>query len=43
MTSQGSERRLAAIPHRDVVGSSRLIAEDEDTAIRLVTAYDDAH
>ncbi len=33
------ERRLAAILHADVVGYSRLMAEDEDATVRLVTAY----
>ena len=34
-----TERRLAAILHADVVGYSRLMAEDEDATVRLVTAY----
>ncbi len=33
------EHRLAAILHADVVGYSRLMAEDEDATVRLVTAY----
>ncbi len=33
----GPERRLAAILSADVVGSSRLMAEDEDATIRAVT------
>ena len=33
------ERRLAAILSADVVGYSRLMAEDEDATVRLVTFY----
>lgn len=33
------DRRLAAILHADVVAYSRLMAEDEDATVRLVTAY----
>ncbi len=33
------ERKLAAILSADVVGYSRLIAEDEDATVRLVTFY----
>ncbi len=33
------ERHLAAILHADIVGYSRLMAEDEDDTIRRVTAY----
>ena len=33
------ERRLAAILHADVVGYSRLMAEDEDATIRRVNTY----
>ncbi len=33
------ERKLAAILNADVVGYSRLMAEDEDSAVRLITAY----
>ena len=39
MASQGTERRLAAILSADVVGYSRLMAEDEAGTIRTVTAY----
>jgi TolB-like protein/class 3 adenylate cyclase/Tfp pilus assembly protein PilF len=39
MSAEGTERRLAAILHADVVGFSRLMAEDEDTTVRLVTTY----
>ena len=39
MSPEGTERRLAAILHADVVGYSRLMAEDEDATVRLVTAY----
>ncbi|MEE9280423.1 MAG: hypothetical protein V3V67_09640 [Myxococcota bacterium] len=34
-----AERKLAAILHADVAGYSRLMAEDEDATVRLVTAY----
>ncbi len=34
-----TERRLAAILSADVVGYSRLMAEDEDATVRPVTAY----
>ncbi len=33
------ERRLAAIMFTDIVGYSRLMAEDEAATIRTVTAY----
>ncbi len=33
------ERRLAAILNADVVGYSRLMAEDEEATVRLVTVY----
>ena len=33
------ERRLAAILSADVVGYSRLMAEDEDSTVRTVEAY----
>ena len=39
MSGEQTERKLAAILHADVVGFSRLMAEDEDTTVRLVTAY----
>jgi adenylate cyclase len=35
----GGERRLAAIVNGDVVGYSRLMAEDEDATVRMVTFY----
>ena len=34
-----TERKLAAILSADVVGYSRLMAEDEESTIRTVTAY----
>ena len=34
-----AERRLAAILHADVVGYSRLMAEDEDATVRTLNAY----
>ena len=34
-----TERRLAAILSADVVGYSRLMAEDEDETVRRLTAY----
>ena len=34
-----TERKLAAILYADVVGYSRLMAEDEESTIRTVTAY----
>ncbi len=37
MPSQDSERRLAAILHADVVGYSRLMAEDETAAVRSLS------
>ena len=39
MASQGTERRLAAILNADVVGYSRLMAENEDATVQTVTAY----
>ncbi len=39
MDPQGTERRLAAILSADVVGYSRLMAEDETGTIRTVTTY----
>jgi adenylate cyclase len=39
MGSEGTRRRLAAILSADVVGYSRLMAEDEDATVRQVTAY----
>ncbi len=39
MASDRTERRLAAILSADVVGYSRLMAEDEAGTIRTVTAY----
>ena len=39
MASQGTERRLAAILSADVVGYSRLMAEDEDETVRRLAAY----
>ena len=37
--SEGPDWKLAAILHADVVGYSRLMAEDEDATIRTLTAY----
>ena len=37
--SVGPDSKLAAILHADVVGYSRLMAEDEDSTIRTITAY----
>ncbi len=39
MASEQTQRRLAAILSADVVGYSRLMAEDEDATVRTVTAY----
>ena len=39
MASEGTERRLAAVLMADVVGYSRLMAEDQDATVRTVTAY----
>jgi TolB-like protein/class 3 adenylate cyclase/tetratricopeptide (TPR) repeat protein len=39
MASEGAERRLAAILSADVVGYSRLMAEDEDATVARITAY----
>jgi TolB-like protein/class 3 adenylate cyclase/Tfp pilus assembly protein PilF len=36
---QGTEQRLAAVLVADVVGYSRLMAEDQDSTVRTVTAY----
>ena len=41
MASEGTERRLAAILSADVVGYSRLMAEDEAGTIRTLGAYRD--
>ncbi len=38
-TLQGVERRLSAILSADVVGYSRLIAEDGEETLRTLTAY----
>ncbi len=34
-----TQRRLAAIPSADVVGCSRLMAEDEEVTVRTLRAY----
>ena len=34
-----AERKLAAIMNADVFGCSRLMAEDEDATVRMVTFY----
>jgi TolB-like protein/class 3 adenylate cyclase len=39
VASEGTERRLAAVLMADVVGYSRLMAEDQDATVRTVTAY----
>ena len=39
MGPEGIERRLAAILSADVVGYSRLMADDEQATIRTTTAY----
>ena len=39
MAPDPAQRRLAVVLHADVVGYSRLMAEDEDATVRLVTAY----
>jgi adenylate cyclase len=41
MDPEGVERRLAAILHADVVGYSRLMAEHQDSTVRLLGAYRD--
>ncbi len=35
------ERKLAALLSADVVGYSRLMAEDEDETVRRLTRFDD--
>jgi TolB-like protein/class 3 adenylate cyclase len=39
VASEGTEHRLAAVLIADVVGYSRLMAEDQDATVRTVTAY----
>ncbi len=39
MASERAERRLAAILSADIVGYSRLMAEDDAATVRTVTAY----
>ena len=39
MSPEVTERRLAAIVHADVVGYSRLMAEDEPATVRTLRAY----
>ncbi len=41
MASDQVERRLAAILSADMVGYSRLMAEDEDATVRTLNAYRD--
>ena len=41
MPMDGVERRLSAILSADVVGYSRLMAEDEDGTVRRLAAYRD--
>ena len=42
MTSEGAERRLAAILSADAVGYTRLMSEDEAGTIRTLTTYREA-
>ncbi len=42
MVPEGVERKLAAILSADVVGYSRLMAEDEVATIRTLTEYREA-
>jgi TolB-like protein len=42
MSADTTERKLAAIFSADVVGYSRLMAEDEDSTVRTLTEYRDA-
>ena len=39
MSSEDFDRKLAAILSADVVGYSRLMAEDEEATVRMLTAY----
>ncbi len=39
MDPAGTERRLAAILSADVVGCTRLMAEDEEVTVRTLRAY----
>ena len=41
MSPEAIERRLAAILSADVVGYSRLMADDEDATVRTISAYRD--
>jgi adenylate cyclase len=41
MTTEGINRKLAAILQTDVVGYSRLMSEDEDATLRTLTSYID--
>ncbi len=41
MSAEQAQRKLAAILHADVVGYSRLMAEDEGATIRTLAAYRD--
>jgi class 3 adenylate cyclase len=42
VASEPVERKLAAILSADVVGYSRLMAEDEDETVRRLGAYENA-
>ena len=42
MSPGNPERKLAAILSADVVGYSRLMAEDEADTVRMLTAYRDS-
>ena len=39
MADEGFKRKLTAIFSADVVGYSRLMAEDEDTILQTLTTY----
>ena len=39
MATEGVERKLAAILSADVVGYSRLMAEQEEATVRTLAAY----
>ncbi len=39
MSAEQAQRKLAAILHADVVGYSRLMAEDEAAAVHILSDY----
>ncbi len=39
MTEEGFKRKLTAILSADVVGYSRLMADDEEATVRTLTTY----